>query len=376
MNVLNTLPLIGAILGIFLALLIALGKGTHSKNKAAKITLVAIVLLNVHNLLDSWAYYHQNTEWFGFGASYLHYHLIGALFLLYTYYLFKIEVDFKFWGSAIILYTILRWMVMIPSEGSNTEKILSTNEITLESIVFTVDYAISLLLNIVLLILAYLRIRNLKFSVQLNQAERISYLWLKNLLIVAIVIYIAILQSSIISLFNEEEWMFYLKLESLIVSLFCFAIAFTAIRFPVFAVYGDFEDLPVMTKMKYANSSLKSEESEELWKQITKVMDEDKAYRNSTFRLNDLAKKTGKSLHHISQIINQRQEVSFSDFVNQYRVGEAKSLLGSPRADEITILAIALEVGFNSKTAFYNSFKKITGKTPSAFKKGLKSLSS
>lgn len=375
MNVLNTLPLIGAVLGILLALLIALGKGAHGKNRAAKITLLIIVLLNVHNLLDSYLYYNQDIGWSGFGISYLHYHLIGALFLLYTYYLFKIEVNFKLWGGVIILYTLIRWMVLIPDDGSSMEDILSSNDFTIETVVFTVDYAISLLLNIVLLILAYLRVKNLKFSVKLNQAEKIGYLWLKNLLIIAIVIYIAILLTSIVSLFNDDKWLTFMKLETMIVSLFCFAIAFTAIRFPVFAVYGDFEDLPAEAKTKYAKSSLKTDESDELWKRIIIIMEEEKAYRNSTFRLNDLAERTGISLHHISQMINQRQKMSFSDFVNHYRVEEAKALLTSSRAKEITIFAIALEVGFNSKTAFYNSFKKITGKTPSAFKKEVKSSS-
>ena len=369
MSILNTLPLIGAVLGILLALLIALGKGAHGKNKAAKITLVIIVLLNVHNLLDSYLYYNPDIGWSSYGISYLHYHLIGALFLLYTYYLFKIEINFRLWGGVIILYTLLRWMVLIPDDGLSMEDILSSNDFTVEAVIFTVDYTISLLLNIVLLMLAYLRIKNLKFSVKLNPAEKVGYLWLKNLLIIAIVIYITILLTSIISLFNDDKWLTFMKLETMIVSLFCFAIAFTAIRFPVFAVYGDFEDLPAETKTKYANSSLKTEESDELWKRIIVIMEEEKAYRNSTFRLNDLAEKTGISLHHISQMINQRQKMSFSDFVNKYRVEEAKALLTSPRAKEITILAIALEVGFNSKTAFYNSFKKITGKTPSAFKK-------
>ncbi len=376
MDLLNTLPLAGAILGIFLAILVAVGKGAHGNNKAAKFTLVIIVLLNVHNLLDAWVFYNQNAGWPGYGVSFLHYHLIGVLFLLYTYFLFKINVNLKLWGSVIMLYTIIRWAVLIPYDYSEIEEILSASEVTDDVLGFVVDYYVSLLLNIVLLLFTFLKIKNLKFYVELNQPERISYLWLKNLLIIAIVVYIAIFLSSIISIFNEGQWLFFMQLESLIVSLFCFAIAFAAIRFPVFAVYGDFDDLPVDAKAKYANSSLKIEESDQLWKQITEVMEKEKAYLNPTFRLNDLAEKTGESLHHISQLINQRQGMSFSDFVNQYRVQEAQSLLRSPRANEITILAIALEVGFNSKTAFYNSFKKITGKTPSAFKKELNTTSS
>ncbi len=376
MNLLKTLPLIGAVLGIALAFLITLGKGAHGNNKAAKFTLVTIVLLNVHNLLDAWYYYNQDAEWIGSGTSYLHYHLIGVLLLLYTYFLFKIAVNLKLWGTVIVLYTLIRWAVLIPYDGNEIEEMLRTNKVTANVLAFTIDYYVSLLLNIFLILLTHLKIKHLKFSVKLDKAEQVSYLWLKNLLIIASVVYLVILLNSIISMFNERQWMFFMQLESSILCFFCFAIALAAIRFPVFAVYGDFEDLSGETMRKYANSSLKNEESDELWGRITTVMEKEKAYLNPTFRLNDLAEKTGESLHHISQIINQRQEMSFSDFVNHYRVREAKSLLGSPRADEITILAIALEVGFNSKTAFYNSFKKITGQTPSTFKKEFKSISS
>ncbi|MEM8895131.1 MAG: AraC family transcriptional regulator, partial [Bacteroidota bacterium] len=65
--------------------------------------------------------------------------------------------------------------------------------------------------------------------------------------------------------------------------------------------------------------------------------------------------------------INEQEGVSFSDFINKYRVEDAKKLLSSGRSKQVTILAISLEAGFNSKTAFYNTFKKFTGQTPTEF---------
>ena len=76
---------------------------------------------------------------------------------------------------------------------------------------------------------------------------------------------------------------------------------------------------------------------------LVQLMEEEHLYRNPTLRLNDLAESTDHSLHHISQLINQQMGMSFSDFVNQYRVNEARALLNSPRAKEITILAIGQE---------------------------------
>lgn len=367
MNVLNTLPLIGAILGVFLSILIFADKGSHGKNKKAKITLGVIVLLNVLILIDSFIYFSGIKDWEWSGFSYLYNHLIGALFLWYAYYLFKIKVNIKLWAIVLTAYTLLRWLIVIPIilEAYETEGLQDVGDIG-----FAIDYYISVLLNIVLLILAFQKIRNQNFSVELKKQERINYKWLKNLLIGAIVLYVFILIDSFLVLAGITGAELSLRLETTIVSAFFFAIAFFAIRFPVFAVYGDFEDLPeAEQKQRYAKSSLKGQESEQLWSNVMQLMEQDKLYRNPELRLNELAEKTGRSLHHVSQVINENKHISFSDFVNEYRVDEAKELLLSPRASEITIFAISLEVGFNSKTAFYNAFKKITGKTPSQFKK-------
>ena len=73
--------------------------------------------------------------------------------------------------------------------------------------------------------------------------------------------------------------------------------------------------------------------------------------------------------HHLSQILNEKLNQNFFDFVNNYRIQEAKKLLVSPDGGLLTILAIAEEVGFNSKSAFNNAFKKVTNTTPSEFRK-------
>ena len=98
-------------------------------------------------------------------------------------------------------------------------------------------------------------------------------------------------------------------------------------------------------------------------------MKDDKAYRNPEYRLNDLSSAAGKSLHHVSQVINEKTGMSFSDFVNKFRVEEAKELLVSSKTSHFTILAIAYDVGFNSKTTFYNAFKKECGITPTRYRR-------
>ena len=64
---------------------------------------------------------------------------------------------------------------------------------------------------------------------------------------------------------------------------------------------------------------------------------------------------------------------SFPDYLNSFRIEEAKSYLKNPEFSKYTIVSIGLEAGFNSKSSFYSVFKKTTGETPAAFKKGIRS---
>jgi AraC-like DNA-binding protein len=61
----------------------------------------------------------------------------------------------------------------------------------------------------------------------------------------------------------------------------------------------------------------------------------------------------------------------FFDFINEYRINDAKKLLKDPTKKEITVLEILYQVGFNSKSSFYTAFKKATNQTPTAYRKSV-----
>jgi AraC-like DNA-binding protein len=93
-----------------------------------------------------------------------------------------------------------------------------------------------------------------------------------------------------------------------------------------------------------------------------------KPYLELGFTLALLADKLDISPLHLSQVINENLGKSYFDFVNEYRVQETKKVLTSPEAERFSILGIALDAGFNSKSAFYTAFKKHAGMTPTQFK--------
>ena len=358
MTFLNTIPLIGALVACLLGILILSSK---QQNRAARITLSVIIFLNAHNLFESYLYY-NDFQWPGLGLSYTHYHLVGTLFLLYTHLIFKWAIPRWPW-IALGAYTLIRFVLLIQLEEDLLER---PDDFPLQMVSLLFDYFLSILLNILLLSMALMRVLRIKLAVQLNPREQLNFNWLKSLLILSIVTYVVIWVGGVISLFDGDQWLFYEKVESMFTSIFPLFMAFAAIRFPVFAVHGDFKDLSEAEE-KYTKSSLTSSQAEEIWAEMEAVMEEEHPYRNPEYRLNDLAERLNRSLHHVSQVINAKLGVSFSDFINQYRVKEAQQLLQSDRAKQLTILAIALEAGFNSKTAFYNAFKKATGQTPSQF---------
>jgi AraC-like DNA-binding protein len=72
-------------------------------------------------------------------------------------------------------------------------------------------------------------------------------------------------------------------------------------------------------------------------------------------------------------VINEKLNVSFFELIASYRVEEAKRILSGDNRNKITVEEISEIVGYNSKTAFNNAFKKMTGKTPSEFRKTISS---
>lgn len=116
---------------------------------------------------------------------------------------------------------------------------------------------------------------------------------------------------------------------------------------------------------KYSKSALADEHAERIAKKLHLSMSEERLYTNPNLSLTKLAKHVGSSPNYVSQTLNEHMQQSFFDFVNQWRIKEAEQLLLS---SDTTILDVAYEVGFNSRSAFYTAFKKHNGMTPTQFR--------
>lgn len=121
------------------------------------------------------------------------------------------------------------------------------------------------------------------------------------------------------------------------------------------------------------NVNKDADPSWEEWKtRIESLMRSEKLYENARLSLNDLATKLKTNPTMISKAINQSFQMNFNDYVNNYRVEEVKKLIEKGVHRQQTLLGIAYDAGFNSKTTFNRVFKKNTGKSPKEFLDELK----
>jgi len=118
---------------------------------------------------------------------------------------------------------------------------------------------------------------------------------------------------------------------------------------------------------KYVKSGLPKSDVDKYYSSLIQLMDSEKLFLDSKLSIKTVADKLGMSVNHLSQVINQQSGKNFFKFINEYRVEEAKKLLLDPSNQKYTILAIAYDCGFNSKSSFNTIFKQYTDKTPSDF---------
>ncbi len=101
--------------------------------------------------------------------------------------------------------------------------------------------------------------------------------------------------------------------------------------------------------------------------QLNELMVQQKIFLDENLSLPKLAESMKTSIHNVSYVLNEGYQQNFFQFVNSYRIEEAKKLLVSEKYKHLNMVGIAFECGFNSKTTFNTTFKKITGMSPTSF---------
>ncbi len=121
------------------------------------------------------------------------------------------------------------------------------------------------------------------------------------------------------------------------------------------------------SRIKYEKSGLSTPDAETIHGKLKNIIGEEKIFTDPDLTLAALAARIGVHPNHLSQVINSREGKNFYDFINYHRVEEFKRIAPLPKNAEYTLLSLAFEAGFNSKTSFNRNFKKVTGISPTDY---------
>ena len=150
------------------------------------------------------------------------------------------------------------------------------------------------------------------------------------------------------------------------ITVFLYSIELALLFFPRL-LYGNiyYENF---VREKYSKSKLSEDDKKAMSSQLFAYMTSDaKPFLNPKLSLSEISTILKINAQQLSQVINEKKHLNFNDFINSYRIEEAKEMLVSPAYKNITIDAIAQKAGFNSKSAFYNAFSKQIGLTPKQY---------
>jgi len=187
-----------------------------------------------------------------------------------------------------------------------------------------------------------------------------SFLWM-NLLISSIWLTSYLLY--FLGFYEASEFAYFLVTMGL--AIFSFFIGYFLIL-----QYNWFQVVPVEPETEYELQKNKlSTKTDAYYQNLMTLMEDEKLYTDVELTLQNLSERLGISPGYLSRIINEKEHKNFFEFVNAYRIQEVKEKLVDEEYGHYSILGIALESGFKSKSTFNTVFKKLTGQTPSAYQK-------
>jgi len=146
------------------------------------------------------------------------------------------------------------------------------------------------------------------------------------------------------------------------------SLVFSFVLYANFLILFNKKNKQIATKEahKYSNKKISGVQADSFASKLKRLMDAEELYKNPNLKLSDLASRMNMSAHQLSQLLNDNLGKSFSIYINEYRIEEACEKIEN--GSYLKIEEIGYEVGFNSKSTFFSTFKKIKNTTPLLYK--------
>ena len=304
----------------------------------------------------------------------------GALIISPTMYAYVNSLIFKkkalnpyklyFIGTLFFTLNIIVFTIIIFTKEENSILNFISN-----SIYFTTLFPLSVIFPIQSIYYIYLSFKSIKkHQIDIGEVysyeEGINLQWVKIFLTGFIIWLILIILNSYIASFQTETLSFMAEyFYEITTTIFILFIGIKAIQ------QTTINNILAISEVKKEQKDETSSEVQNADKfilikdNLDRCTNEEKPYLNSSLSIYDLAKMIGTNSKYLSKTINNEYGQNFVSYINHFRILEAKVLLDSPENDNYTIEAIGKMSGFKSKSAFNLAFKKITGYTPSEFKR-------
>ncbi len=225
--------------------------------------------------------------------------------------------------------------------------------------------------NILITILAFISLKKYIFIFYNNFAitKLDQILWLKILLSFNFSLYICYLLTTAFTLGETSNFLPVNSTEGFIMLGMAYLILFFYIKKPsLFIIDKNISTEKEENPLKYTKQNLSEITRKEYLKKIEEYFFLRKPFLEETISLSEISSKIGIPSHHFSMTINIEKNQNFHNFINYYRIEEAKKILENKKYSDTTILDIAYKSGFQSKSVFNRVFKQITGKSPKDYR--------
>lgn len=372
-----TISLIGALQGILLSLFFFL----RGKNRIAMLMLGLYVFVFSTGLLENW--FLENNDFRGGEVlsaliSYSSF-LYGPFLYLFVYYLTRgISYFQKKHFTHFLLFILLfgLQLILVLSNFSISKEVEAIGEL--------IQFEI-LMIQILAYNVMAIKLLNKHYQSVLeiySTIEEKDLRWLKLLLVIITCIYAFSFFLSHLIIFGARGIGKFFIIIQISITVCIYLMSYMVLLRPgLFNLSKDFlpqknndtnntpETLNAVNETqssleKYKRSGLKPEQAQQHLLSLQNLMDIEKPYKNPDLNIHTLSQLLGISKNHLTQVLNEQLKMNFFEFINMYRVEEAKALLADPAYSHLSLQGIANEAGYKSKTTFFTNFRKITGLTP------------
>ena len=370
-NFYDVLSLFGGFLALLLGCIFIFNEKFRTKANIAQAILLFSVFLSItRNIFGNLGIYNQESLIFHLPLFYVLLPPLGfyysIVFLLNPKYLFTKR---DYWLLVPLFLTVIADAIFLFLYLFQTEFLFENFTVR----IFYGDAFINLLLIIyfsILLPICWKKINTYQEQLLNNfsSIEDKDLDWLRKAILIFFIILLLIIALHI----SEHLFPFNIPLRYYLLwflsTAFVCLFAFKFIINQNFYLVPDFQD----KKDNLSVSKPLSEKTDEHYQHLLNLMTQEKLYQDAELNMDALSAKVQLSKSYLSKIINQKEGKNFYDFVNTFRVEEVKNNLNNPDYAHYSILGIGLAAGFKSKSSFNAVFKKMTGMTPSTYKKTFK----